>query len=274
MKRVALSIFFILVFLVIHGFQTALAQPVDDQSKARRTIPPAEVYEYETLQEGQVLEKVIAGRQGDELLQGKATQIIRKEIKLNGEAVTPVDIELTLTYTKERADGPAKTRSENRRLTLFTKRMDDGVALIGYQFPNSEAITYQPGPIYVVKNPLRAGASWQDSITRFIIPNLGESTAPVELPSITTCTVEAVDASVTVPAGAYHDCLRIACREKVDVSAYLQGVSFHTYEDVYWQAKGVGTVMSMAKESHLLADGREVPLFEKVYKLTSFKSGK
>ena len=96
---------------------------------------------------------------------------------------------------------------------------------------------------------LAAGVTWQEPIT--ITQTLPAGGAPITAQVTVTWTVDAVNESVTVPAGTFS-CLRVHRVEPPSTVDTTGG------DNVFWFARGVGKVKETGPELHELL-GYNIP---------------
>ena len=130
---------------------------------------------------------------------------------------------------------------------------DDGILLIADRPAWKQAAPAQPEQ-WVLKYPLTVGASWPvQSKTHLLRRQLFGPTAVASVPVVSpidiTYTVEALDAAVRVPAGTYHNCLRLKGEGKgvVNMGERIGEVDV-TIETTQWFAPGIGLVKIERKE--------------------------
>ncbi|MFC7517661.1 hypothetical protein ACFQUU_21855 [Herbaspirillum sp. GCM10030257] len=120
-----------------------------------------------------------------------------------------------------------------------------GIERIAQRSDLEEQATRDEPPRTVLPLPLKAGASWRTQTTAYFI--LRKSEHPRELryshKALMTYTVEAIDETVTVPAGTFRHCARITgvayLTLYTDPVAGFRKVPLITNE---WYCKGIGMV--------------------------------
>jgi len=104
---------------------------------------------------------------------------------------------------------PQKTDSDIAGESFsFLGSDDEGVYELGRQAPGVDAPALLPEPRYIVKGPFEPGSSWSDIGGRSVIVS--------------------VDETVVVPAGTFHECLKIRSEGEVQSDS--------------WYAPGVGLI--------------------------------
>ncbi len=106
----------------------------------------------------------------------------------------------------------------------------------------------------VLRKPLQPGTSWRGRTETITLARIGppqrseyQISASVQM----DYTIESVDASVTVPAGRFDNCLRVSGhgqRRNYDAGNYI-GPTDISIDKTDWYAPGVGLVKSVREES-------------------------
>ena len=120
--------------------------------------------------------------------------------EIRGQKVHP------LKYDIERYGFKANKKAV---IYLFYSISGDGVAIFARQTKKDTEPRVAREPIYVLKNPIKVGTSWKNRMNEGVI--------------------ESVDETVTVPAGTFHNCIRVKL-------TYRKSVALN------WLAPGVGYV--------------------------------
>lgn len=146
-----------------------------------------------------------------------------------------------------------------------------GIARIAKRTDAEEQAKLDPNARTVIKLPVTQGASWMVPTDPFVIaPKTDLGQREVKMPKVLlTFTVEAVDETVTVPAGTYKDCARVVGIGVLPL--YLdavQGFTDITITNREWYCKGVGLVKLEREEplSSMLWSGGKITM-----ELTEFK---
>ncbi|MCK4812535.1 MAG: hypothetical protein KAT14_01210 [Candidatus Marinimicrobia bacterium] len=133
-----------------------------------------------------------------------------------------------------------------------------------YQFAKQASDAIEPAileiPIYILKNPIKIGTTWQkDSKTMLMME---------ELPVTLTYTIESKKETVTVPAGTFENCLKVKAEASIEKDKGFLGVITVTITHYDWYAPNVGLIKSVKTESgnHMLT-----PVRESIVQLESFK---
>ena len=146
-----------------------------------------------------------------------------------------------------------------------------GIARIAKRSDIDEQARLDPNARIVLKLPVTLGASWMVPSEPFVVaPKTDLGQREVKMPKVLmTYTVEAVDETVTVPAGTYKDCARIVGLGNLPL--YLDAVQ--GFVDIpitnrEWYCKGVGLVKVEREEplSSMLWSGGKITM-----ELTEFK---
>jgi len=160
------------------------------------------------------------------------------ERNLEGHSVTPLKVELA-----------------GQTFFNYAGEAADGFYLLGEQSPSApEPEVYDP-PRYFLKRPLQVGHTWTtESQTQLV-----EQGTPVML----TLEIVSTDETVTVPAGTFEDCIKVATRgqaEKNMGAMALGTTATISVEGIDWYAPVVGAVRGVYKEesNHFLAGNGEI----------------
>jgi hypothetical protein len=127
----------------------------------------------------------------------------------------------------------------------------EGVALVATR--EDRLISPAPPGEYVLKYPLEKGATWQVAsrthLLRRQVFTRGVRNVIIDTPIDLTYTVEALDDTVTVPAGTFRRCLRLHAEgtRKVDLGGGIGQVVLTVTSDE-WFAPGVGLVKLVRSE--------------------------
>lgn len=139
---------------------------------------------------------------------------------------------------------------------------DDGILLAGDRDVGEDAKDAPPNQ-YVLKYPLAVGASWPVDSKTYLMrrQEIGPAAVimvPIKAAVEITYTVEAKDDVVKVPAGTFHDCLRVHGKGTGTGNMGERiGDMDITVEATEWFAPGVGLVKMTRKED----SGPEGPAF-------------
>ncbi len=140
-----------------------------------------------------------------------------------------------------------------------------GIARIAKRSDIDEQARLDPNARIVLKLPVTLGASWMVPSEPFVVaPKTDLGQREVKMPKVLmTYTVEAVDETVTVPAGTYKDCARIVGLGNLPL--YLDAVQ--GFVDIpitnrEWYCKGVGLVKVEREEplSSMLWSGGKITM--------------
>lgn len=133
---------------------------------------------------------------------------------------------------------------------------DDGVVLVAQQAPGEEAMLVPPDQ-YVIKFPIEFGRSWPVASKTYLLRRqMFSPTAvimvPITAPMEITFTVESKADVVKVPAGTFHDCVRVhGVAKAVRDLGERVGDKEITIDVMEWFAPGVGLVkMVRHEDSH------------------------
>lgn len=146
-----------------------------------------------------------------------------------------------------------------------------GIARIAKRSDLDEQARLDPNARIVLKLPVTKGASWMVPSEPFVIgPKTDLGQREVKMPKVLmTYTVEAVDETVTVPAGTYKDCARVVgAGNLVLYIDAVQGFTDIPITNREWYCKGVGLVKVEREEplSSMLWSGGKITM-----ELTDFK---
>ena len=146
-----------------------------------------------------------------------------------------------------------------------------GIARIAKRSDIDEQARLDPNARIVLKLPVTQGASWMVPSEPFVVaPKTDLGQREVKMPKVLmTYTVEAVDETVTVPAGTYKDCARVVGLGNLPL--YLDAVQGFTDIPITnreWYCKGVGLVKVEREEplSSMLWSGGKITM-----EMTEFK---
>lgn len=146
-----------------------------------------------------------------------------------------------------------------------------GIARIAKRSDIDEQARLDANARTVLKLPIALGASWMVPSEPFVIaPKTDLGQREVKMPKVLmTYTVEAVDETVTVPAGTYKECARVVGLGNLPL--YLDAVQGFTDIPITnreWYCKGVGLVKVEREEplSSMLWSGGKITM-----ELTEFK---
>ncbi len=155
---------------------------------------------------------------------------------------------------------PQKIETSRGAAFRFVAKNKEGIYSYAYQAHNAAEPKISERPEYILKNPLKVGASWET-----------ERDMPVLMDRVSytmNYRVESMNEIVTVPAATFKKCLLLrgsaeVRREKVGFGAIIINVS----ED-NWYAPGIGLIKSVRKEEskHVLVGSNE-----KITRLISYK---
>jgi hypothetical protein len=147
-------------------------------------------------------------------------------------------------------------------MSAFSFILEDsnGICVFASQKPSVPEPKIEPNPSYILRNPVKAGTTWQEQDwTRLLQENI---------PLTLTSTIEGTDETVTVPAGTFKNCVKVKCSGNAQKRLGFFGDAQITVEQYTWFAPGVGMIKSMIKESsnHMMVGSGEMAL-----QLESFK---
>lgn len=130
---------------------------------------------------------------------------------------------------------------------------DEGIILVADRPAWHNAEPAQPDQ-WVIRNPVAVGTSWPVwSKTHLLRRQLFSPTAVVSVPVVApieiSYAIESLDATVTVPAGTFHNCLRLKGRGEtvVDMGERIGQVEIFV-DTTQWFAPGIGLVKIMREE--------------------------
>lgn len=146
----------------------------------------------------------------------------------------------------------AKRELENRKVTprkidigertgfLFLAQDEQGIYEYAEQEPGEFKPKIKDSPAYFIKAPIKAGTRWDEQYTT---ESLQQN---VSLP--VTAVIESLDEVVTVPAGTFEQCLKVAKTGRTQKDKGIWGKEEVSVERYNWYAPGVGLVQSVIKE--------------------------
>jgi hypothetical protein len=127
-------------------------------------------------------------------------------------------------------------------IILFVANHEDGVCLIAHQQSNRKEIETLDTPDYFIKQPLEVGTTWTYEKV--------------------TMTIEAINESVTVPAGTYEGCLKIS-RTGIQEGKFKGPTNTSIEMDGYeWYAPAVGLIKSVGNRHYPKMDYDETVVWE------------
>lgn len=146
-----------------------------------------------------------------------------------------------------------------------------GISRIAKRTDVEEQAKLDPNARTVIKVPLTQGASWMVPSEPFIVLPKGDlGLKEVKMPKVLmSYTVEAMDETVTVPAGTFQHCAKVSGTGSLPLYAdAVQGFKDVPVQNTEWYCKGVGLVKVERREdivSPLWSSGKIV------MELTDFK---
>lgn len=163
------------------------------------------------------------------------------------------------TMSERSLDGqqvtPFKTELGGQTFFTYVGEGKDGFYILGQQTPTApEPELYDP-PRYLLRRPVVVGLKWtSESKTQLV-----QEGTPVTV----TLEIQAIDDTVTVPAGTFEGCVKVVSTGQAarNMGAMALGTTANiSIEGVDWYAPGVGWVRSVYKETsnHLLAGSGEM----------------
>jgi hypothetical protein len=163
--------------------------------------------------------------------------------ELAGKKVTPQKVDVggvsTFSFILEDANGICEYASQERGA------------------PEPEI---KPNPSYILRNPVKAGTTWQEQTRTHILQE--------NVPFTLTSTIEGTDETITVPAGTFKSCVKVKGSGNAQKKLGILGDAQITVEQYTWFAPGVGMIKFMQKESsnHMMVGSGEI-----AFQLESFK---
>ncbi len=166
---------------------------------------------------------------------------------------------------------------------LFYRKDDTGVYRVATQRQDEKSPVSVPDNQNIVfQYPLEKGASWREMGETIALYRTGppqRSEYWIKTPVAMKYVIEAIDDSITVPAGRFSNCLRIHAtgrKANYDAGNYI-GRTDITVDKVDWYAPGVGLVKSVRKESTsgriLNHGGMQTFAGQVVFELEAFERG-
>ncbi|MEE8321372.1 MAG: hypothetical protein V3R68_05970, partial [Gammaproteobacteria bacterium] len=136
---------------------------------------------------------------------------------------------------------------------LYYKEIEEGVLFMGKEDVSGIEPVFTRDEQFVFRYPLTTGTEWQEvTLTRLLIktgpPQKTVFKIVEEIP--VTIKVETTDDTVKVPAGVFHDCVRITMHGYAykDAGNYV-GRTLVDVNETSWYAPGVGLVKMVREES-------------------------
>lgn len=146
----------------------------------------------------------------------------------------------------------AKRELESRKVTpqkidigertgfLFLAQDEQGIYEYAEQEPGEFKPKIKDSPAYLIKAPIKAGAGWDEQYTTESLQQ--DLSLPVK------AVIESLDEVVTVPAGTFEQCLKVAKTGRTQRDKGIWGKEEVSVEQYTWYAPGVGLVQSVIKE--------------------------
>lgn len=153
---------------------------------------------------------------------------------------------LRTTGTEDFEGKPAFHRRSDDGLHYWLRRDETGIYRIASRHELTAEPTKDPAPRFVLKEPLAVGTEWQSQTVAYLLkrrqgfpPEIRHEGKPVTM----RYEIEALNETVTVPAGRYEGCLRLrgqaSLRLYADPVAGWRDMPLTTTE---WYCRGPGLV--------------------------------
>ena len=140
--------------------------------------------------------------------------------------------------------------SKNGVTTGWVYVIENDAGILWYARQGIKQPTPTPFDTYTIRYPIDVGASWNDSMSSYLLPVREEGPY--------TATIIVLSDSVTVPAGRFDSCLRLRIqgKKKIEGGLYWDGTIIIDATD--WHCAGVGFVKSVAEQriDHPIVDFR------------------
>jgi hypothetical protein len=155
---------------------------------------------------------------------------------------------------------------------FYYRETEDGLLYVGKEIQSGIAREFLRDEHLVIHYPLQKGSQWHDITQTRLLVKTGppqKTEFKVETEILLEMSIDATDESIVVPAGIFHNCIKIIKKgsEFTDAGNYI-GRTIVRVKETSWYAPGVGLVKSIREEtteSQALDKGQliiELELFE------------
>jgi len=182
---------------------------------------------------------------------GRYWQYTVQRTTMDGSVTQKYLIQTTPGSTLDGVEVHAKQTVDGSQ--YFYRTTAEGIRRIAQKLRGDSALVRNDPAPTVLPADLKVGAGWQQASRTSVLENTGppwEKLFQITEPITLDYTIESVSETVRVPAGEFHDCLRVAGRGRVsaDVGNFI-GRADITVSVTEWYAPGVGLVRSRRLET-------------------------
>ena len=136
---------------------------------------------------------------------------------------------------------------------FYYRETEDGLLYVGKEIQSGTEREFLRDEHLILRYPLHKGVQWQDNTqTRLLV-----KTGPLQITEFRIkaeisleILIEATDETVSVPAGVFHNCIKIYKQGSkfIDAGNYI-GRTIVKVQETSWYAPGVGLIKSIRKET-------------------------
>jgi hypothetical protein len=124
---------------------------------------------------------------------------------------------------------------------VFIGQNDDGIYEHAIQTEVDTEPKVHPVPKYYLKNPVKVGTNWTLDTETVLLSNKYS----IKLNAV----IESTDATVTVPAGTFKNCVKVKMSGSKSIKRSFRGNLKIVVVEYDWYAPGVGSVKSIREEN-------------------------
>ncbi len=136
---------------------------------------------------------------------------------------------------------------------FYYRETEEGLLYEGKEIQSGIAREFLRDEHLILAYPLEKGTQWQDITQTRLLVKTGptqKTEFKVEAEISLEISIEAIDETISVPAGIFHECIKIIKQgaEFIDAGNYI-GRTIVRVKESSWYAPGVGLVKSVREES-------------------------
>jgi len=134
---------------------------------------------------------------------------------------------------------------DNIGIEYWLRERPDGIVRIAQRLDLQEQASLDEAPRIVLKLPLKAGDSWRTPTVAYTVLRKNEYPREIKYgrPLLMTYTVEALDEKLTVSAGSFDHCARVAGHAEMTLfTDPVRGFNKVPVTTTEWYCRGVGLV--------------------------------
>ena len=134
---------------------------------------------------------------------------------------------------------------DNIGIEYWLRERPDGIVRIAQRLDLQEQASLDEAPRTVLKLPLKLGDSWRTPTVAYTVLRKNEYPREIKYsrPLLMTYTVEAVDEKLTVAAGSFDHCARVAGHAEMTLfTDPVRGFNKVPVTTTEWYCRGVGLV--------------------------------